>query len=119
MGPEFVGGGEYAGRQSSLYNGKPVGYGSPLFVNTGCGAETLPTLNDGFGPGPLANCSGNTRAIFEGTAALFYWFYNGPKGKLQLGGQYSYLTRDAWSGIGGQPEAIENMVFSPFRYYLP
>ena len=115
----LYGGGEYAGRQASLYKSKPVGYGSPLFVNAGCGTETLPTLANGYGPGALANCSGNTRAIFEGTAAFFYKFYNGPKGRLQLGGQYSYLTRDAWSGIGGQPEAIENMVYSSFRYYLP
>jgi hypothetical protein len=115
----LYGGGEYAGRQASLYKGKPVGYGSPLFVNTGCGTETLPTLANGYGPGALANCAGNTRAIFEGTAAFFYKFYNGPKGRLQLGGQYSYLTRDAWSGVGGQPEAIENMIFSSFRYYLP
>jgi hypothetical protein len=115
----LYGGGEYAGRQASLFKGKPVGYGSPLFVNAGCGTETLPTLANGFGPGSLANCSGNTRAIFEGTAAFFYKFYNGPKGRVQLGGQYSYLTRDAWSGLGGQPEAIENMVFSSFRYYLP
>jgi len=115
----MYGGGEYAGRQASLYKGKGVGYGSPLFNNTGCGTETLPTSANGYGPGSLANCSGNTRAIFEGTAAFFYKFYNGPKGRVQLGGQYSYLTRDTWSGIGGQPEAIENMVFSSFRYYLP
>jgi hypothetical protein len=115
----LYGGGEYAGRQSSIFKGKPVGYGSPLFANKGCGSETLPTLANGYGPGSLANCAGNTRAIFEGTAAFFYKLYNGPKGRLQLGGQYSYLTRDAWSGIGGQPEAIENMIFSSFRYYLP
>src|SRR5271165_6273892 len=115
----LYGGGEYAGRRASIFKGKPVGYGSPLFVNTGCGTETLPTLANGYGPGALANCAGNTRAVFEGTAAFFYKFYNGPKGRLQLGGQYSYLSRDAWSGIGGQPEAIENMVFSSFRYYLP
>ena len=115
----LYGGGEYAGRQSSLYKGKPVGYGSPLFVNTGCGTETLPTLANGFGPGALANCAGNTRAIFEGTAVFWYRFYNGPKGRLQLGAQYSYVTRNAWSGIGGEPEAVQNMVFSSFRYYLP
>ena len=49
----LYGGGEYAGRQSSIFNGKPVGYGSPLFVNTGCGTETLPTLANGYGPGSL------------------------------------------------------------------
>ena len=115
----LYGGGEYAGRQASILTGPPVGYGSPLFVTTGCGTETLPTLANGFGPGPLTNCAGNTRALFEGTAMLWYRLYNGPAGRLQLGAQYSYLTRDAWSGIGGQPEAIQNMVFTSFRYYLP
>jgi TolA-binding protein len=115
----LYGGGEYAGRQSSNFKGKPVGYGSPLFVNKGCGTETLPTAANGYGPGSLANCAGNTRAVFEGTAMFWYKVYHGPKGRLQLGGQYSYVTRDAWSGNGGQPEAVENMIFSSFRYYLP
>jgi len=115
----LYGGGSYAGRQASLYNGKPVGYGSPYFLNTGCGTETLPTLPNGYGPGALNNCVGNTRALFEGTAMFWYKFYNGPRGRLQAGMQYSYLTRDAWSGIGGEPEAIDNMVFTSFRYYLP
>jgi hypothetical protein len=112
-------GGEYAGRQSSTFNNKPVGYGSPLFVNTGCGTETLPSANNGFSPGALANCAGNTRVIIEGTAGFWYKPYNGPKGRLQMGGQYSYVTRNAWSGIGGQPQAINNMFFTSFRYYLP
>jgi len=116
----FYGGAEYAGRQASLLaNGKPVGYGSPLFNNSGCGTETLPTAANGYGPGGLANCAGNTRLVAEGTAGFWYKPYNGPKGRLQLGLQYSYLSRDAWSGIGGSPEAIENMWFTSFRYYLP
>ncbi len=115
----FYGGGEYAGRQASLFKGKPVGYGSPFFVNTGCGTETLPSANNGFSPGSLSNCAGNTRVVIEGTAGFWYKPYNGPKGRFQIGGQYSYVTRDAWSGIGGQPEAIDNMFFTSFRYYLP
>jgi len=115
----FNGGAEYAGRQSSTFNSKPVGYGSPLFVNAGCGTETLPSANNGFSPGSLSNCAGNTRVIIEGTMGFWYKPYNGPKGRLQIGGQYSYVTRDTWSGIGGQPEAINNMFFTSFRYYLP
>jgi len=114
----FYGGGEYAGRQSSLYKGAGVGYGSPLFKNTGCGTETLPGTG-GFLPGGLSGCTGQTRAIIEGTTGFWYKPYNGPKGRLQMGMQYSYVTRDAWSGIGGQPEAINNMIFTSFRYYLP
>jgi TolA-binding protein len=114
----FYGGGEYAGRQASLYKGKGVGYGSPLFDNSGCETETLPGTG-GFLPGGLSKCSGQTRALIEGTTGLWYKPYNGPKGRFQIGLQYSYLTRDAWSGVGGAPEAIENMVFTSFRYYLP
>lgn len=113
------GGGEYVGRWSTLYKGKPVGYGSPLFVDTGCGKETVPTAATGYGPGALAECSGNNRVVIEGTTGFWYKPYNGPKGRIQIGGQYSYLTRDAWSGIGGTPKAVENMIFTSFRYYLP
>jgi TolA-binding protein len=114
----FYGGGEYAGRQSSFFKGKPAGYGSPFFVNTGCGTEVLPGTG-GFLPGGLSSCAGNTRAVIEGTSGFWYKPYNGPKGRFQIGLQYSYVTRDAWSGIGGQPEAIDNMFLTSFRYYLP
>lgn len=120
----FYGGEEYAGRNSNaVTNSKgvlvPTGYGSPLFSNTGCGKETLPTANTGFAPGPLGSCTGNTHATVEGTAGLWYRFYNGPKGRLQMGLQYSYLERVAWSGVGGTPKAVENMGLTSFRYYLP
>jgi len=108
-----------------------VGYGSQLFNNRGCGTETLPTLNNGFGPGALSNCAGQTKSIAEGTVGFWYKPYNGPKGRLQMGMQYSYLTRTAWVGYGTPPftglpgsstlapTAIENMWFTSFRYYLP
>jgi hypothetical protein len=114
----FYGGGEYAGRQADVFKGKPVGYGSPFFANTGCGTEVLPGTG-GFAPGSLASCTGQTRVIIEGTAGFWYKPYIGPKGRFQMGLQYSYVTRDAWSGTGGQPEAINNMFFTSFRYYLP
>jgi len=126
------GGGEYTGRQWALNaSGKPVGYGSPLFDNTGCGTETLPTAGNGFGPGALSKCVGQTRTVIEGTTGFWYKPYNGPKGRLQIGSQYSYLVRSAWVGYGlppytslpGKstiaPTAIENMWFTSFRYYLP
>jgi hypothetical protein len=39
--------------------------------------------------------------------------------------QYSYVTRQTWSGIGpvsgsfASPEGLDSMVFTSFRYYLP
>ncbi len=116
----FDGGGEYVGDWSSLLaNGKPVGYGAPYFVNSGCGTETVPTAANGYGPGALSNCTGDNRTVIEGTAGFWYKPYNGPKGRLQMGMQYSYITRGTWNGINGKPEAVNNMVFTSFRYYLP
>jgi hypothetical protein len=63
--------------------------------------------------------------LLEGTAGFWYKPYNGPKGRLQMGMQYSYITRDTWAGTNSyksapySPEAIDNMIFTSFRYYLP
>jgi TolA-binding protein len=123
--------GEEADSRTAFLNskGKPVGYGSVLFSNAGCGVETLPgsgsgILSAGFSPGGLANCNGDARNIIEGTLGFWYKPYNGPKGRLQFGAQYSYVDKNTWNGIGGpysgpSPNAIDNMFFTSFRYYLP
>jgi hypothetical protein len=123
------GGGEYAGDSWTLSApGKGVGYGSPYFKNSGCYIETppgtptggqFPTSSNGFLPGGLANCTGDTRNILEGTLGFWIKLYAGPKGRLQFGPQYSYVTRNTWAGTGGEPHAVENMFFTSFRYYLP
>jgi len=127
-------GAEFVGRHTLLNAaGKPVGYGSALANNSGCGVETVPgtpvggqfpTSSSGFLPGGLTNCAANTRNIIQGTIGFWYRFYKGPKGTLQFGPQYSYVVRNTWSGaagptILGQPSGIENMVLTSFRYYLP
>ena len=151
-------GGEYEERAAFLSStGKPAGYGSPLFDNTGCykeappaatvtnvltptdttvdvggttvpvaGSGTIPVpgavgtpLTAGFNPAGPSHCSGQTRNIIEGSIGFWYRLYNGPKGRLQFGPQYSYIDRNTWSGMGANPNAIENMVLSSFRYYLP
>jgi hypothetical protein len=96
-----------------------VGYGAPNFNNTGCYTETVPTSNSGFAPGALGKCTGDTRAIAEATTGFWYTFYTGPKGRFRFGTQYSYVTRDTWSGTGGEPHGLDSMVFTSFRYYLP
>src|SRR4029077_19557292 len=111
-------GGEYVGRGSYVSaTGGVVGYGSPSFSNAGCGNETLPnggqtvlssvaipggtaatstgvspTAFNGFQPGALGGCNADTRNIIEGTIGFWYRFYNGPKGRLQWGPQYSYVV---------------------------
>jgi hypothetical protein len=102
-----------------------VGYGSPNFRNDGCYVEQAPSANSGFAPGSLAHCTGDTRAVIEGTAGFWYTFYSGPKGRFRFGSQYSYVTRQTWSGAnssgpaGISPEGLDGMVFTSFRYYLP
>jgi hypothetical protein len=137
-------GGEYSGRDFFTFTNQVTGatghagYGSPSIRNDGCSVEPLPVAtpgnppnttavlgSTGFIPGSLANCAGDTRIIIEGTLGFWYRVYNGEKGRVQWGAQYSYLTRTAWSGstgtagVSSQPNAIDNMVFTSFRYYLP
>ncbi|HET7442690.1 MAG TPA: hypothetical protein VFJ47_15410 [Terriglobales bacterium] len=123
------GGGEYVSRGWTIASKKGVGYGSPLFANSGCFSEPVSTVGTagqfpvsttGFLPGSLGSkCTGDTRNIIEGTFGFWYKIYNGPKGRIQLGPQYSYVVRNTWSGVGGEPHGIENMAFTSFRYYLP
>jgi hypothetical protein len=122
-------GAEYDGRTSDydVATHTYVGYGSDQFNNSGCYTETAPSfgVTNGFNPGALSKCTSDTRAAIEGTAGFWYRFYNGPRGKFQFGTQYSYVTRQTWSGtgftkgIGVSPEGLDGMVFTSFRYYLP
>jgi hypothetical protein len=120
------GGQEYVKRHSQIdsISGKPVGYGSPLFIDSGCYTETAPGSGTGFGFGGLSNCNADTQRVIEGSFGFWLKLYNGPKGRLQLGPQYSYVSRGSWTGTGTAgtfvaPHGIDNMVFTSFRYYLP
>ncbi len=124
------GGTEYDGRTAFLNSkGAPVGYGSQLFNNTGCGTEGLPSsaLTAGFSPSSPSNCNADTKNVWEGSLGFWYKPYNGPKGRLQMGLQYSYVTKYAWTGYGtklpapagANPSAVDNMFLTSFRYYLP
>lgn len=118
-------GGEYA--QRTVYRntsgpnaGKLTGYAPVTSSNVGCNTELPPTGSSGYNPASPANCLGATRAVIQGTAGFTYRLYSSPKyGKLQYAVQYSYLTREAWTGLGGAPKATNNMVFTGMRYYIP
>ncbi len=129
------GGVEYTARTWGIDDTNPaapvqVGYGAPGFNNSGCSTETAPgtsTLVSGPVAGSLKNCTADTRALIEGTIGFWYHFYSGPRGRFQFGTQYSYVTRNTWSGAGGlpagsgglEPNGLDGMVFTSFRYYLP
>ncbi len=98
--------------------GTLVGYAPPSASNAGCNTEGVPTAGTGYAPGASA-CLGATRALIQGSAGWVYRIYNGPAGRLQYGVAYSYLTREGWTGVGGDPKATNNFVYTSFRYYIP
>ena len=116
----------FGGREQSskkdfqAYNGGVVqlGYGNPAYNNSQC------DIAGG------ANCVGNAREIWQGTAGFWWKFYQGKFGKMQFGAQYSYTQKEAFAGQGfingvsgplangiASPKATENMFFTSFRYY--
>jgi hypothetical protein len=127
-------GGEYDARAAyttltTVFTGTPpmatgtktvgVGYGSPLNSNAGCqAAESIPTNQNT--PGALASCEQDNRVLIEGTFGFWYRFYQGERGRMQFGMQYSYVTRNTWgANAGGAPHGIDNMFFTSMRYYIP
>jgi hypothetical protein len=101
------------------------GYGNIAANNSGCSTQAAP-VND-FNPSNGGTCAGDIRLIQEATTGFWYRFYQGSKGRVQFGVQYSYITKSAYSGSGGlaaglpavAPKANDNMVWTSFRYYLP
>jgi hypothetical protein len=143
-------GGEYAARTAYTFVNPAnlhivgVGYGSPLFNNSGCTTEGFPLTQPGAtapspfppiptpaGPQSAGSCAGDIHHIIEGTLGFWHNMYQGSKGRLRWGVQYSYLTKYAWSGnattgiapppvvTSVRPKAVDNMVWTAFRYYLP
>lgn len=119
-------GGDYVYRD---YWGK-IGYGSPLTTMSGCNTEPVTGSGAtngavGYSPSTPANCGGNNKDVQEGTAGYWYYFYKGPKGGLRQGFQYSYFTRNIWSGTGGPlnpnggAKGTDNVIETSLRYYLP
>jgi hypothetical protein len=100
------------------------GYGSPFGNNSGCSAEAPPTGS--FTPSGGGTCNGDIRVITEGTLGFWHKFYSGPKGGMRWGITYSYITKSGWSGNAGpgcaagcSPKAVDNMIWTSFRYYIP
>jgi hypothetical protein len=104
------------------------GYGSPFANNSGCSTENSPSNQ--LTPSGGGTCAGDIRLIQEWTIGFWHKFYSGPKGRVQWGLQYSYIMKSGWSGNNSSPssptpgpsispKAVDNMLFTSFRYYLP
>jgi len=99
------------------------GYGSPFANNSGCSVENPPSTD--IVPSAGGTCAGDTRFIWEATFGFWHKIYQGSKGGLRWGIQYSYITRMGWSGNDNgsatslSPKATDNMIYTSFRYYIP
>lgn len=89
------------------------GFGLKTINNAGCFIEAT------AGSSTAPSCSPSTRDIEGATTGFWYRFYKGPGGTVQYGANYIYVVKNTWVGVGGAPRAIENVIESSFRYYLP
>jgi hypothetical protein len=106
----YVYGGEEQASRTAYTNAAgtaAIGYGSSLYNNSGCYSLT----------GSAGTCIANTRAVEQIAIGEWWKVYQGEIGNFQIGLQYSYLERKAFSGIGGDPIANISMGFVSFRYY--
>ena len=116
-------GGDYIGRDYTIVGPTEVGYGTYTTDMSGCNTEVK--SGGSFSPSSPAKCGGNNKDVQEFTAGYWYNMYNGPKGRLRYGLQYSIFRRDLWSGQGGttnpsnEAHGTDNMFWTSLRYYLP
>jgi hypothetical protein len=102
----------YAGEEKAsraAYNvaANGYGYGNYVYNNSGCNLLT----------GSAATCIANTQSVEMVTAGTWWKVYQGDIGNFQVGLEYSWLERKAFSGIGGDPSANIGMGFVSFRWY--
>ena len=128
-------GGEYAQRTvypTGVAATPFTGYGALTNNVSGCNTEVpVTTAATGGSVTPTGTCAAVTRDIFEGTFGFTFRVANSPKyGRLQYQGVYSYLTKNAWTGLQSgtintptamffAPKATNNMIFTGMRYYIP
>ncbi|HUN25211.1 MAG TPA: hypothetical protein VMU67_02810 [Steroidobacteraceae bacterium] len=80
------------------------GYGNPLYNNSGCY-----TLG--------GKCQGNVAQSDEVSAGVWWKYYEGRLGNLQLGLQLAYNQDDLFNGVGGSPRTGVSEGMVSFRYY--
>jgi type II secretory pathway pseudopilin PulG len=97
-----IGGEEFEARPAEGHGS----YGNFTSVNSGCNIQGSPLT-----------CTGNTRMLQEITFQAWDKAYQGPWGYLRVGLQYSYVNREAFSGVGGAPTGHEDIIETSFRYY--
>ncbi len=105
----LYGGAEEA--SSKFFNSGAVhdGYGNPAIGLAGCEVE-------------LGACSANTSGVVDITPGIWWRFFKGRYGTMQVGAEYEFLQRNTFAGVGAtkgsvlSPSANENVFFVSFRY---
>ena len=98
---------EQASRTAYASGTGAIGYGSALYNNSGCYSLA----------GTAGTCIANTRAVQNIAIGEWWKVYQGDIGNFQIGLQYNYLNRKAFSAVGGDPSANISMGFFSFRWY--
>jgi hypothetical protein len=104
------GGAEGVQRKFSTQGSVNAGYGNPNVSLAGCSTE-------------LATCSAVASTIAEGTIGAWWRVLKGDYGTAQVGAEYEYIDKIAFSGVGATkgstvtPKANENVVLFSVRYY--
>ncbi len=88
-------------------------------VNRANYATTVPnTTSIGYGDFDLPIGEQQTSQVWQITAGIWDRIYEGNFGKVQIGAQYSFTNRDAFSNsIGFSQRATENIFMTSFRFY--
>ena len=102
------GGEEQAARTAfNSSTGTHYGYGNLAYNNSGCYLLT----------GSSTTCVANTQRLEQLIVGEWWKAYEGAIGNFQIGLQYTYEDRVAFTGVGGAPSTNMNMGFVSFRYY--
>ncbi len=93
-------------------------YYGGVYIGRNVAVDTTGSL---IGYGFRGSSNADNRTIQEGTIGLTQTFWKNPNyGALSLITQYSYLTRNPWAVLTGQPKATHtNMYWIDLRYTLP
>lgn len=81
------------------------GYGNSLLDNGGCETEAVGT------------CAANTSRIVSVAIGGWWKFYQGSLGNAQFGLSDTWVKREIFSGVGGDPNTNINIALASFRYY--
>lgn len=104
---------EQSSASSFTAGGTIFGYGASGFSNAGC-VLTTPASFSGATP---SSCIANNRTLAGVTAGFWHNVYKGSYGRLAVGGEYEYIRREAFAGLGGTPATDDNIVLTSLRYY--